>query len=236
MPRKRKDNNLSRKNSRSQKITEQRQQTLIEENRQGLSSSQCLEIKRRRMQETRAMETPEETEARRNANRLRQETRAMERPEDSEARRNENQMTTQETHAMERTGKREARRNVNRLRIQKSRAMETPQETEAQTNTDRLRKQDSRENTLLPHIQQRKQTTRHDTNRDFISKELTLREWLWKSMWQIFMRKNETQVLCCTTVETFLTEHALTAELTFGMLRKLPTAVAKEKSAPRINS
>ncbi|CAI9730905.1 Hypothetical predicted protein [Octopus vulgaris] len=116
MPEKRKGTICTDNNSRSHKIAEVSQRTLIEENRQGPSSSQCHEIKRRGIQETRAMETSEETEVQRNADRLRrQDIREMERPEDSEARRNENRMTTQDTRAMERPGKRDALGNVNRL-------------------------------------------------------------------------------------------------------------------------
>ncbi|CAI9727957.1 Hypothetical predicted protein [Octopus vulgaris] len=37
-----------------------------------------------------------------------------------------------------------------------------------------------------------------------------------------FHEEKRNPALCCTTVETFLTEHALTAKLTSGWLRKLP--------------
>ncbi|CAI9731543.1 Hypothetical predicted protein [Octopus vulgaris] len=129
---------------------------LSEDNRQRPSSSQCLEIKRRRMQETHAIETPEEAEARRDADRQRrQETCALERREDSETGRYANRMGRHEPRTMERPAKRESWRNVNRLRARERSAMETPQETESRTNTDRLWKEDSRENTSLPQIQQR---------------------------------------------------------------------------------
>lgn len=70
---KRKDNNLFRKNSRSQKIVKQRQLTLIEENKQRPSFSQYIEVKPRRMQETRSIETQKETDTRRNAYQLRRD-------------------------------------------------------------------------------------------------------------------------------------------------------------------